>query len=264
MGLWRKFVDINVKLSSFFNLDNMAEYGTHVEYLRLAALLFSSPDVRRVMDVAAGSNWQFPPFYKSAYGLELSGIDIDAEGIEANRLLDWRYTGDVCGGQKIGSGSYDLVTCYSGIEHFHDVEKFLNNAFAALRPGGALIAQFPSGLAPFAILNKALPQILKQKILNLIYPRKTAEIGYAVSYDKCRYSEFKKAAEKAGFVVEYYLPSYMSSGYFTWFVPLFIISQFLDLIRLVFGTKDMASYNLFVLRRPGEHFPIKWTWHSKF
>jgi hypothetical protein len=60
----------------------------------------------------------------------------------------------------------------------------------------------------------------------------------------------------------YYLCSYMSSGYFNWFLPLFLLSQLLDIVRLSFGTKDMASYNLFVLRRPGPHFEIKWSWHA--
>jgi hypothetical protein len=54
----------------------------------------------------------------------------------------------------------------------------------------------------------------------------------------------------------------MSSGYFNWFLPLFLLSQLLDIVRLSFGTKDMASYNLFVLRRPGPHFEIKWSWHA--
>jgi len=132
-----------------------------------------------------------------------------------------------------------------------------------LRPGGALIAQFPSSLAPFAIINKLLPQKTKKTLLETLIPTKVDEVGYNVYYDKCRYSSFKAAAERCGFQVEYYLPSYMSSDYFTWFFPLFLLSQLLDIARLIFGTKDMASYNLFVLRRPGDHFPVKWSWHRE-
>jgi len=243
---------------------NVAEYGAPIEYLRLTALLFSAPDVKRVIDIAAGSHWQFPIAYKGAYGLELSGVDIDADALDANDALDSRFVDDVCRSSKIGAGNYDLLTCHSGIEHFPDVQQFLDNAFTSLRPGGALIAQFPSPLAPFAILNRALPHSLKKRILNTLYPSKADEIGYPVFYDKCRYTAFKAAAEHSGFQVEYYLRSYMSSGYFTWLLPLFLISQLLDVIRLLFGTKDMASYNLFVLRRPGDYFPIKWSWHHKF
>ncbi|MCI0597919.1 MAG: class I SAM-dependent methyltransferase [Beijerinckiaceae bacterium] len=264
MRIFRKFIDLNVKLSRFCNLSNLSEYGTHVEYLRLAAILFSAPDVKRVMDVAAGANWQFPIAYKDAYGLELSGMDIDADAVNMNNSLEFRYVADVCRSSKIGIGNYDLLTCYSGIEHFPDVQSFLENAFASLKPGGALIAQFPSPLAPFAILNRVLPQGLKKKLLNRVFPSKADEIGHAVSYNKCRHSEFKAAAERAGFRVEYSLRFYLSSGYFTWLLPLFLLSQLVDIIRLIFGTKDMASYNLFVLRRPGEHFVIKWSWHSNF
>lgn len=265
MGLLRRFIKVNNTLSDLCRINNMLEYGVHVEYLRLAALLFSAPDIKRVIDIAAGSRWQFPLVYKDAYGLELSGVDIDVDGINQNNALDFRYEANVCNTSCIGKGNYDLLTCFSGIEHFQDVQKFLDNAFSSLRPGGALIAQFPSPLAPFAIINKLLPQGVKKKLLNTVVVGPGAdEIGYPVFYDKCRYSAFKAAAERSGFQVEYYLPSYMSSGYFKLLFPLFLFSQLLDIIRLVFGTKDMASYNLFVLRRPGEHFPIKWSWHSNF
>lgn len=262
MGPLRRFINLNTALSRLCTLHNMAEFGTHVEYLRLAALLFSAPDVKRVMDVAAGANWHFPIAYKEAYGLELSGIDIDAEALNANESLDFRFVDDVCRASKIGSGNYDLFTCYSGVEHFPDVQKFLEAAFASLRPGGAVIAQFPSPLAPFAILNRLLPQNLKKKTLTALFPHSKDEIGYPVAYDRCRYTEFKAAAQQSGFEVEYYLNSYMSSGYFAWLLPLFLLLQMIDLLRLVFGTKNMASYNLFVLRRPGSHFPIKWSWHN--
>ena len=260
-GVLRWFVDGNVALSRRFMIRNMGEYGAHVEYLRLAALLFSAPDVTRVADIAAGSHWHFPAEYKRAYGLELSGVDIDAAGIDGNAALDFRYVGDVCATPVLGAGGYDLLTCYSGIEHFSDVERFLGHAFASLRPGGAVIAQFPSPLAPFALLNRAIPEGLKRRLLHRLFPAKVREIGYPVHYDKCRYRAFRAAAERQGFKVEYYLPSFMSSDYFKWLFPLFVVSQAVDILRLVFGSRDCASYNLFVLRRPGEYFPIKWSWH---
>jgi SAM-dependent methyltransferase len=264
MDLWKKFLKVNFALSHMFNIRNMSEYGFAIEYLRLAALLFSAPDIKHVIDVAAGSHWQFPLDYKDAYGLELSGVDIDANAMNSNEALDFRYDADVCNASIIGKGNYDLLTCHSGIEHFQDVQKFLDAAFMSLRPGGAVIAQFPSSLAPFAIINKLLPQELKKKLLNAVFGSAADEIGYPVYYDKCRYSAFKGAAERSGFQVEYYLPTFLSSGYFSFLFPLFLLSQLLDIFRLVYGTKDMASYNVFVLRRPGEHFQIKWSWHSKF
>jgi len=107
----------------------MSEYGPHVEYFRLADLLFSAPDVKRVMDIGAGGKWQFPNAYKTAYGLELSGVDIDTNAINGNPALDFRFIDDVCTNSKIGSGNYDLLTCNSRIEHFHDVQKFSRTRF---------------------------------------------------------------------------------------------------------------------------------------
>jgi 2-polyprenyl-3-methyl-5-hydroxy-6-metoxy-1,4-benzoquinol methylase len=265
MNLWKKFLKVNFALSHMFRIRNTSEYGPAIEYLRLAALLFSAPDIKHVIDVAAGSHWQFPLAYKDAYGLELSGVDIDADAMNRNDALDFRYEADVCNISIIGKGNYDLLTCHSGIEHFQNVQKFLDTAFLSLRPGGAVVAQFPSSLASFAIINKLLPQELKTKLLKGIYGSDNIdEIGYPAYYDKCRYSAFKRAAERSGFQVEYYLPTFPSSGYFEFLFPLFLLSQVLDIFRLVFGTKDMASYNVFVLRRHGDHFQIKWSWHSNF
>jgi hypothetical protein len=183
MSILRRFIKANARVSLWCNVRSMSEYGAHVEYLRLAALLFSAPDI----DVAGGSHWQFPLVYKDAYGLELSGVDLDADAINRNDALDFRYAGDVCNTSTIGKGNYDLLTCYSGIEHFPNVQKFLDNAFLSLRPGGALIAQFPSPLAPFAILNKLLPQQVKKKVLNtLIGGPNIDDIGYPVYYNNCR------------------------------------------------------------------------------
>jgi hypothetical protein len=73
-----------------------------------------------------------------------------------------------------------------------------------------LIAQLPSSLAPFAIINKLLPEELKNNLLNRILGSNADEIGYPVYYDKCRYSAFKRAAERSGFQVECYLATFPS------------------------------------------------------
>jgi 2-polyprenyl-3-methyl-5-hydroxy-6-metoxy-1,4-benzoquinol methylase len=171
-GLFRRFVDLNTAISKFFSVSALSEYGAQVEYLRLAALLFASPDTSRVIDVAAGANWHFPPAYKEAFGLNLTGIDIDCKALSENQNLDSKITADVSSGSAFGNGEYDLVTCYSGVEHFPNVDAFLNGCFASLRPGGAAILQFPSSLAPFAILNRILGQQFKLALIRTIAQKK--------------------------------------------------------------------------------------------
>jgi ubiquinone/menaquinone biosynthesis C-methylase UbiE len=261
MTILRDFIRWNARLSRFCSVKNLSEFGSGVEYLRVTTILFSSPDVRSVADVGAGPNWGFPLPYKVAYGLELTGIDIDEEGLKENPALDKKIVGDVCDAKGFGDGRYDLITCSAGIEHFPNVQKFLDNAFCALRPGGAVVAQFTSSTARFAMLNKALPQATKRRILDFFFPGQTSSIGYPVFYDRCRYTTFKAAAEKAGLTVEYYLPCFGNSGYFAGLFPVFMVSQFVDLLCLVFGSKNLASYHLFILRRPGDHFKIKWSWN---
>jgi SAM-dependent methyltransferase len=262
-GLFRRFVDLNTTLSKKVSLTALSEYAAHVEYLRLAALLFACPDINRIIDVAAGSKWHFPPAYKEGFNLNLTGIDIDSAALSENKILDYRIAEDVCSGSLFGTGDFDLVTCYSGIEHFPNVDAFLKGCFDSLRPGGAAIMQFPSSLAPFAILNRILGQRTKVALIKTLAPERVDEIGYPAFYNRCRYSEFKQSAETAGFIVEYYLPYFMSSAYLYWLFPAYLISQIVDVARMLIGIRDTASYNLFVLRKPGKHFKIMWSWRAE-
>jgi hypothetical protein len=69
MDILRSFIKLNLRLR-WCSLLNLGEFGTHVEYLRLAAL---------------------------------------TDAVGANDSLDFRFVDDVCRNSKIGIGNYDLV-----------------------------------------------------------------------------------------------------------------------------------------------------------
>jgi SAM-dependent methyltransferase len=168
-----------------------------------------------------------------------------------NGALDEKYVSEVCKSFPVTPGSVDLITMYSGIEHFENTERFLQECFLALRPGGLCMAQFPGRYAPFAILNRCLRHRFTQFLLSNLRPGSQGELGFRAYYDRTNYSAFVRLARASGFGIEYSLPGFFSSGYFAFLIPIYLVSIFLDLLRFAAGVKDLASYNLFVLRKPG-------------
>lgn len=244
------FVRANQKLSRAVTARAIGATSVFDMFPKLATMLFALPSTRRVLDAGAGAAWCFPIEYKSYFGLTLIGNDIDADEMALNPALDERVVGDVCKSLNVDNGTVDLITSYSGVEHFPDNAAFLRNCHKALRPGGRWIGQFPSRYASFAILNRLIPEDLKQRLLKALRPDAVDHIGFKAHYDRTQYSEFRKMAEEAGFVVEHWHPGYFHF-YFGFFTPLYLLSLVSGLLRMAFGARDFATYNLFVLRKCG-------------
>jgi SAM-dependent methyltransferase len=249
-SLLASFVRLNQKISRTLTPAGIQENGVFAMYVKVASIILAQPQTKRVLDAGAGSSWSFPPIYKERFNLYLIGVDIDTDGMDRNPSLDERIVSDICRALPVPDGSIDLITAYSGVEHFPDNKAFLRNCFTALRPGGRVIAQFPSRYAPFVLINRLLPRYASQFLLKHLRPDAFDHIGYEAFYDRTNYSDFRKIAEEAGFEMEYAYFGYFNS-YCGFFVPLYIASMLFGLLRFAVGTKDFASYNLVVLRKPG-------------
>jgi hypothetical protein len=81
-------------------------------------------------------------------------------------------------------------------------------------------------------------------------PDDVGVLGFKTHYDKANFSAFARLAEISGFDIEY-CPGYYSSGYAKFFFPLWCCSYAYDCIRFAFGWKNLSSYNLFLLKKPG-------------
>ena len=251
MSAASQFFSLNRRISRALTPSSIHEANVVGVYRKVGAMLLSHPDVSRVLDVGAGRSWHFPAHYKKWYGIHLIGADIDAAEMASNTSLDEKIVADVVKSIPVEPGSIDLVMVNSGVEHFADNEQFLRNVSAALRPGGFLLAQFPSRYAPFAIVNRLLPQPLSRKLLGVTMGETAKELGFRAFYDRTHYSGFRNMYRQVGFRELYYVPGFFSSSYFEFFLPLFCLSYLFDAIRFATGSRNLASYHLWVLQKPG-------------
>jgi SAM-dependent methyltransferase len=249
MGALKSFFDANRRFSQRITPAHLHEADVSGHYRKIGTIVMSHPQVRRVADAGAGGQWQFPAHYKDWYGLELIGLDIDGAAMDGNTALDRRIVCDAAGEVPLDDGSVDLVMASSGVEHFPDNRRFLQNVFRILRPGGFLLAQFPSRYAPFALANRLLPPAQAKRLLRLSMGE-TDLLGFKAYYDRTNYSAFRALSERVGFREIYHQPGYFSSCYFEFFSPLFAVSYVFDMVRYALGIRDLASYNLFLLEKP--------------
>jgi SAM-dependent methyltransferase len=201
-----------------------------------------------VVDLGGGRHFQFDEA-RRIRPFRLISIDIDQAELDANASADERICADVCApGLKLPNPA-DLVLSRAGFEHFQDNKAALANLAGMLRPGGKAIVVFAGRHAPFAVLNRLLPERMAQWALSMLIPGSTTECGFHAHYDRCTFSAFSECAENSGFdVVEYY-PSFFSSGYFAFAPPLYVLSLALDVLRFAIGGRNLASYHFFVLAR---------------
>jgi SAM-dependent methyltransferase len=170
--------------------------------------------------------------------------------MEPNNSLDKKIECDVVADIPLADDSVDLFTISSGVEHFSNNERFLENAYRKLRPGGFFIAQFPSRYAPFAIANRMLPPRFTRRLLDSSMGSTSRELGFPAHYDRTHYSAFKKLCSRVGFQEVYHLPGYYSSSYCEFFVPLYLLSYAFDAVAFSMGIKQLAAYNLWILIKP--------------
>ena len=135
------------------------------------------------------------------------------------------------------------------IEHLHDTASFLKCANQALREEGRLIVTFASRHAPFAILNRILPQRVSHWLLFHLVPGSCGVLGFKAFYDRASYHEFRQSLVDAGFEIEREYASYFFTGYFRFFTPFFVASLGLGYLLYFLGCPRLASYLMFVARK---------------
>jgi SAM-dependent methyltransferase len=107
----------------------------------------------RVLDLACGAGRLLFFFSERGYK-DLTGVDISPDQVALARQVtpDVRQE-SVLDHLESNPLSYDLITGFDIIEHFHKDEalRFLDGCFSALKPGGRLVLQTPNADSPWGV-----------------------------------------------------------------------------------------------------------------
>lgn len=243
----RHFVHANVALSSRIQPSIVTKTHAYTKYDEAGTALLQR-DPQTVLDVGAGKQWHFTPSLKGR-NTSLIGFDIDSAEMAGNSLLDQKVCGDACQSLGVPDQSVDLIMGRAVVEHLHDTASFLKSANLALREDGRLIVTFANKYAPFAIVNRILPQRLSHWLLAHLVPNSSGVLGFRAFYDRTSFREFKQSLADAGFEVEEEYASYFSTSYYGFFFPLYVVGLGLDYLRYVFANPRLASYFMFIARK---------------
>jgi SAM-dependent methyltransferase len=243
------FSSANRKLAFAVTPESWSSMKLHDTFDEVVGELINRPACKTILDIGAGRQSSYVPLIRDRGAKCLIGVDVDEGELSLNQALDRAIVADACSPFDLPASSVDLALAKSVVEHLPNIREFLRNVNQVLRPGGHLVVFFPGKHAPFAILNRILPEGVKERILANLVPGHEGIVGFKTYYDNTVYSAFTAALLSTGFAKEDERVSYFSSSYFAFFLPVYALSLLLDLTRTAFGIKELASYYIFVARK---------------
>ena len=221
----------------------------HTSYKYRVSAILNEPGHLTVLDIGGGKECPYLPFVTAPKNHTVVAADISEPELRQNDQC-LRVVADAAAkNMPFAPASVDMVTSRSVIEHLYDNEAFFRSCHRVLRPGGYFIHTFPCRFAPFAIINKLLPDKLARRLLYYFQPQWQDECGFKVYYDHCTYGEMSKLLDSAGYDLLHYELRYYQAIYYTFFVPFFLVMLAYDLLAWKMGLKNLSCQMLFVARK---------------
>jgi len=248
MSILGKFIHINnvccEAIHSALRYEKTDAYHTYIDEVKAKLLPHTL-----IYDIGGGKTC--PYLEDRERDFIVYALDISSEELKTNDLVDKKICTDVTKAIPTPDGQPDVITSRYVLEHLNDQQAFVSNAYAALKPGGYFIHVFPCKYALFSMINQLLPKDFAKKVLFTLKPASKSTSGFPAYYDKTNYSAFNCLLKKTGFTDLDFKFQYVQSNYFSFFLPLYLITYFLwDFIWFVLDVKDMAAYICVVAKKP--------------
>lgn len=218
-------------------------------YESVVARLMNSKHGRVVADVGGGKSCPFVHYREPDSDAKIIAVDISDEEMRHNRDVDEMRTANIMKELPFEDCEVDMVVSRSVLEHLEDLESFVANSGRVLKSGGHFVHLFPCRFAPFALINRALPQKVSQKVLYFFMPESKGICGFPAFYDRCYPSRLERMLRRNGFEVIETRVSYYQSSYFSFFVPLYFVSAAYEFLVRGIGVRDLCAYVLIVARK---------------
>jgi ubiquinone/menaquinone biosynthesis C-methylase UbiE len=145
------------------------------------------------------------------------GIDMDLESLRDNRSIEAKAFA-AAHALPFRDNEFDLVTANMVMEHVHEEQAVVDEAFRVLRPGGRFLFHTPNAKGFPTLLAKRLPDVVKRPLARVLDGRKGADV-FHTHYRFNDAERIARCAEQAGFTVER-LAHVSSSATFATVLPL--------------------------------------------
>jgi 2-polyprenyl-6-hydroxyphenyl methylase/3-demethylubiquinone-9 3-methyltransferase len=174
-----------------------------------------------IYDIGGGKAPFFSKSDKESNEMHIIGVDIDQSELDKapEGCYDEVIQADITTFR--GKNDGDVLICQAVLEHVKDVSLAISSISSCLRPGGVALIFVPSRNAIFARLNLIIPEFIKLKLLNLLFPNTSNLHGFKSYYDRCTPGGFKKIGSDNDLVVIKESYHYISA-YFQIFLPLYV------------------------------------------
>lgn len=171
-----------------------------------------------ILDVGGGRDPILPrharPDGTRYVGLDISESELEAAGPGA---YDEVVVADVTTRRQELEDHFDLVLSWQALEHVASMERALDNIRAYLRPGGRFVAQLSGSRSAFALLSRAIPYPIADRLMQRLLGAEEGE-KFPTRYDRCTASALEPLL--ARWSDHGIVPRYKAGAYFRFFRPL--------------------------------------------
>ena len=205
--------------------------------------LISNHNCKTILEIGGNNR---PIINKKKYPtIHLAGVDPDIQLDEGCLTQNGVYDDfSLCEFKNYETEEkYDLILMDMVFEHIENNTTTLNKISSMLKNGGYFITHNPSNLHPYALINQALPQGLKIRILKLFRPWSQVGVitGWPSHYHLCNYLTLRAEAKKKKLEAIDGICSYNASDYFAFFPPLFFLIVIYEEIIKFFKLELLCS-----------------------
>lgn len=204
-----------------------------------------------VLDVGAGRTSAFLPFLAQKHTHLIIGMDLSERELQRNPALMAKVVADAAAaGFPLRAESVDLIVSHQVVEHVPDNFAFFANCAKVLRPGGIVVHTFACRYAPFALINRWIPNWVARRLLGWLHADWSQDaVGFPAFYDRCCFSGVKGLLAENDFEPATWVMDYYQGEYFDFFFPLYIAMVVYDYIIFSCGIRDLAGGMMITARK---------------
>ena len=164
-------------------------------------------NARRLCDIGGGANPLLAMNYIQKNEITYCILDISATELDKAPKDYIKIVADIASPEFSQNTKYDLVFSMMLAEHIKDGEQFHKNILGMLTDGGVAVHFFPTLYTLPFLVNYLVPEVLADKILQLVQPKdRHQHAKFPAYYNLCRgptHSQLRKFEELGYEVVEY-------------------------------------------------------------